>query len=253
MPTRNPSSPAAALNGVMSPALPLEHGRTVRSMFGRIAEPYDFLNRFFSLGIDLWWRYRLVSAVVKSFKTQNSKSSRVLDLATGSGDVARMLIRKNLKVVGCDFCLPMLDQARKKGIPTLVAGDALRLPFTVNSFSAATVAFGLRNFGDRITAMKEILRVLEPGASLHILEFTRPQEWFCGLYFFYLKYVMPKLASVFCPDPQAYCYLASTVEHFPRVEEIAGELRDSGFKEVHWQRMTMGIVAIHSGTKEVPH
>lgn len=221
-------------------------------MFGRIAGPYDFLNRFFSLGIDLWWRHCLVSAVIKQSEIHNLKSTMVLDLATGSGDVARMLIQKGLKVVGSDFCLPMLDQARKKGVPVLVAGDALHLPFADNSFAAATVAFGLRNFGDRPAAMKEILRTLQPGASLHILEFTRPQKWFCGFYFFYLKHIMPRMASIFCRDPQAYAYLASTVEHFPRVEHIAGELQKSGFDDIRWKTLTFGIVAIHSGTKAKP-
>jgi demethylmenaquinone methyltransferase / 2-methoxy-6-polyprenyl-1,4-benzoquinol methylase len=242
---------------------PMEHGRTVRSMFGRIAEPYDFLNRFFSLGIDLWWRHCLVSFVLKYSETSPQclmrgnqpdssyvgKSDRVLDLATGSGDVARMLGRKGFNVIGSDFCLPMLKQAQKKGLSALVAGDALHLPFTDKAFRFSTVAFGVRNFGDRPAAMKEISRVLEPGGSLHILEFTRPEEWFCGLYFFYLKHIMPALASIFCRDPQAYTYLASTVESFPRVEEIATELTASGFHQVQWRRMTLGIVAIHSGIK----
>jgi demethylmenaquinone methyltransferase / 2-methoxy-6-polyprenyl-1,4-benzoquinol methylase len=226
-----------------------EHGRTVRSMFGRIAEPYDFLNRFFSLGIDLWWRQRLVLFVLKQLGTRNQKSEIVLDLATGSGDVAAMMIQKGLKVVGSDFCLPMLELANKKGIPTLVASDALQLPFAQNSFSAATVAFGLRNFGDRPAAMRELLRVLQPGSSLHILEFTRPEEWLCGFYFFYLKNIMPRIASFFCRDPEAYTYLANTVEQFPRAEEIGSQLEESGFTKVHWQHLTWGIVAIHSGTK----
>jgi demethylmenaquinone methyltransferase/2-methoxy-6-polyprenyl-1,4-benzoquinol methylase len=238
-------------SSMSSSALPLEHGRTVRSMFGRIAEPYDFLNRFFSLGIDLWWRHRLVSSVLRSMTTGNTQSETILDLATGSGDVAGMLLKKGMKVVGSDFCLPMLDQAQKKGIPILVAGDALQLPFADSSFTVATVAFGLRNFGDRPAAMKEVLRVLKPGGSFHILEFTRPQEWFCGFYFFYLKHIMPRLASVFCRDPQAYTYLARTVENFPRVEDIEKELTQSGFKKVSWQQLTLGIVAIHTGSKNI--
>lgn len=227
----------------------LEHGRTVRSMFGRIASPYDFLNRFFSLGIDLWWRQRLVESVLKHLEVRNQESKIVLDLATGSGDVAAMMIKKGLKVIGSDFCLPMLDLANKKGVPTLVAGDALQLPFAQNSFTAATVAFGLRNFGDRPAAMREVLRVLQQGGSLHILEFTRPQEWFCGFYFFYLKNIMPRIAGIICRDPGAYTYLANTVEQFPRAEEISRQMQESGFTKVHWHYLTWGIVAIHTGTK----
>jgi len=227
----------------------LEHGRAVRSMFGRIAQPYDFLNRFFSGGIDLYWRWCLVRQAINSLQETSAPCGVVLDLATGSGDVARMLEKRSIKVLASDFCLPMLTQAQAKGVNTLVAGDALALPFVSHTFAAATVAFGLRNFGDRLAAMREILRTLKPGASLHILEFTRPQEWCCGFYFFYLKYIMPRLASVLCRDGEAYSYLARTVEAFPRAEEIGLQLEKAGYANVTWKCLTLGMVALHSGTK----
>jgi demethylmenaquinone methyltransferase / 2-methoxy-6-polyprenyl-1,4-benzoquinol methylase len=227
----------------------LEKGRTIRSMFGRIAQPYDFLNRFFSLGIDLWWRQRLVSLCLKNFPKRHTLEAPILDLATGSGDVARMFLRRKQPVLGCDFCVPMMLHAQKKGVPHLVAGDAQQLPFSKNSFAACTIAFGLRNFTDRPLAFQEIRRVLKPGAFVHVLEFTHPQDWFCGIYFFYLKHIMPKIAAFFCRDPEAYAYLARTVEQFPRVEQISSLMEQAGFEKVTWVRMTLGIVAIHSGKK----
>lgn len=228
---------------------PPEHGMMVCSMFGRIAQPYDFLNRFFSMGIDLYWRRCLVQQVLKYLGKTPHPETYVLDLATGSGDVALSLKKESVQVVGCDFCFPMLQQALRKKMSDLVTGDALCLPFADASFHAATVAFGLRNFADRPVALKEIIRTLKPQGALHILEFTRPAEWFCGFYFFYLKHIMPRIASVVCRDKIAYLYLAKSVENFPRVEEIAQELSSGGFTAVSWKRLTFGIVALHTGVK----
>lgn len=233
----------------MSEVKPPEHGSMVCTMFGRIAQPYDFLNRFFSMGIDLYWRNCLVKQVLKHLGVTPRCDALILDLATGSGDVAINLKEESLQVVGCDFCFPMLQQALKKRMSDLVTGDALSLPFTDASFHAATIAFGLRNFADRPAAIKEIFRTLKPQGAIHILEFTRPAEWFCGFYFFYLKNIMPRIASVVCRDKAAYLYLAKSVENFPRVEEIAQELSSGGFTAVSWKRLTFGIVALHTGIK----
>ncbi|NJK90667.1 MAG: ubiquinone/menaquinone biosynthesis methyltransferase [Blastochloris sp.] len=227
------------------------HGRKVRSMFGRIARPYDFLNRFFSLGVDVYWRWVLVRGVTGALRQAGRRveESLILDLATGSGDVARILSQQGLRVLGSDFCLPMLALAEKKGVENLVAGDALNLPLVDEAVDGATLAFGLRNFGDRAAGLRELRRVLKSGGSLHVLEFTRPVECLCGIYFFYLKHVMPGLAGWFCRDPEAYVYLANTVEAFPRVEEIGRQMEEAGFTEVRWKRLSFGLVAIHTGRR----
>ena len=212
-------------------------------MFGQISGPYDLINRLFSLGIDVWWRHCLVAEV------KRGKPALVLDLATGSGDVALMLERAGLNCVGIDFCLPMLEQARNKGFQQLAAGDALKMPFADATFDAVTIAFGFRNFADYNAGLLEILRVLKPGGRLLILEFTDPAASFRSLYYFYLTHIMPVLAGWISRNSQAYDYLARTVQRFPAAQAVGALLKGAGFKDVGWRKYTFGIVAIHSAEK----
>lgn len=216
----------------------------VQEMFGKISKPYDCINRLFSLGVDIYWRKRLMVGVAKQQPT------RVLDLATGSGDVALMLQQRGYDVTGMDFCAPMLELARRKGVKNLVQGDAMNMPFADNSFDAITVAFGFRNFANYELALKEILRVLKPGGALHILEFSNPSPWLAGLYYFYLARVMPLMAGIISRNPQAYSYLANSVEKFPDAENLAWLLAAAGYENVSWEKHTFGIVAIHHGGKK---
>ncbi len=219
-------------------------------MFARIARRYDLANRLLSGGIDRWWRRRLVGEV------RAAHPGTVLDLATGSGDVAFALGRKlppGVEIIGMDFCQPMLDEAeakkRRSGAFSNVSfrqGDGLSLPLADASVDAVTIAFGLRNMADRGRALGEMRRVLRrPEGRLFVLEFSQPARWFRPLYYFYLRRALPGLAGIITGDRSAYEYLAQTIGGFPDHAGLCDELRASGFSSVMAVRMTMGIVALH--------
>src|ERR1700690_3966123 len=226
----------------------------VKSMFGRIAGRYDLANRVLSFGIDIYWRSRLVAAVL------GDRPLRVLDLATGSGDVAFALQRAlapGATVLGMDFCSPMLDEARAKqarlpGTGQAVEfrqGDALALPLPDGGFDAVTIAFGLRNMADRARCLAEIRRVLRPGGRVHILEFSRARPWLRPLYEFHLRRVAPLVAGLLTGDRAAYDYLRTSIGAFPGPGELSQEIRAAGFEQVTATLMTQGIVALHSGRR----
>ena len=209
-------------------------------MFGRVAPRYDFLNHALCAGSDVYWRWRLVSAV----KAQ--RPTCVLDLATGSGDVLLNLQKKvGGLTVGADFCLPMLQRARAKSALRLVAGDALHLPFPAESFDAITIAFGLRNVADRLAGLREMRRLLRPGGRAYVLEFSHPVGWFAPLYFWYLRRVMPLYAQLFTKERGAYEYLGESIRAFPRRSALAAMMREAGFRAASWRKFTLGIVALH--------
>lgn len=222
----------------------------VNSMFGRIAGNYDRANRLLSGGIDLWWRRRLVNAV------RRVAPDKVLDLATGSGDVAFALAKvlpPTTSVLGADFCRPMLDvaEAKKNSAKTLQASisfqqaDALNLPFTDGRFDTVTISFGLRNMADRHRSLSEMRRVLRPGGRLFVLEFSQPDRWFKPLYFFYLRHLLPKIAGAVTGDREAYVYLNDSIATFPSAEMLTQEIAAAQFRAVKARRLTFGIVALH--------
>lgn len=224
----------------------------VNTMFARIARRYDAANRLLSGGIDQWWRKRLVRIV------RSEAPSSVLDLATGSGDVAFALSRAlppQTRITGMDFCQPMLDEAIAKQNAesgrganiTFRQGDGLALPCADAEFDAATVSFGLRNMADRHRALSEMRRVLRPGGRVHVLEFSQPYRWFRPLYYFYTKRILPAIAGKVTGDRAAYDYLNASIEAYPGHLDMADELRRAGFREVRVIRMTLGVVALHIG------
>lgn len=224
----------------------------VNTMFARIARRYDAANRLLSGGIDQWWRKRLVRLV------RRLSPRDVLDLATGSGDVAFALARAlgpAARITGMDFCQPMLDQALAKQslLPgagqniVFRQGDGLALPCADESFDAVTVSFGLRNMADRHRALSEMRRVLRPGGRVHVLEFSQPYRWFRPLYYFYTKKMLPAIAGKVTGDRAAYDYLNASIEAYPDHLAMGDELRRAGFDEVRVIRMTLGIVALHIG------
>lgn len=225
----------------------------VNSMFSRIARRYDAANLLLSGGIDRRWRRRLVRAVAAAEPTD------ILDLATGSGDVAFALRRaftRPRRIVGMDFCQPMLDEAiakQKRMNPapgTLIEfrpGDGLALPCADASFDAVTISFGLRNMADRHRALTEMRRVLRPGGRVHILEFSQPVAGFRPLYYFYTKRLLPPIAGWVTGDRAAYAYLNASIEAYPDHLAMIEELRRAGFKNVTATRLTLGIVALHQG------
>lgn len=223
-------------------------------MFGRIASRYDAANRLLSGGADVWWRRRLVAAV------RRAAPHEVVDLATGSGDVALALARAlpaDTRVTGIDFCAPMLAEAEKKrvaatGLRATVAfraGDALALPLADASADVITIAFGLRNLADRARGLGEMRRALRPGGRLLVLEFSQPHAWFRPLYYFYLRNALPWLAARVTGDRAAYDYLCGSIGEFPGHQALAGEILRAGFARVAVTRMTFGIVALHEAVR----
>ena len=227
----------------------------VNSMFGRIARRYDLANFVLCAGIDTWWRKKLVASVRKN------APGNILDLATGSGDVAFALSRglqPSTQILGMDFCQPMLDQAETKKAHAGAAqyqnvsfrqGDGLALPVPDESFDAVTISFGLRNLADRARGLREMHRVLRPGGQLVVLEFSQPHAWFRPLYYFYLRRVLPRIAGLLTGDREAYVYLNKTIGEFPNREALINEIRAAGFSRVHATSMTFGVVALHDATK----
>lgn len=218
-------------------------------MFAGIAGRYDLANHLLSGGIDFYWR-RVLTRRVRLFGPGN-----LVDLATGSGDVAFKLrdrLGPGVSVKGLDFCEPMLAEARAKKAakPTYADldfefGDCMDLPLADDSIDAATISFGVRNFEDRQKGLTEIRRILRPGGRLFILEFSQPDRWFRPFYYFYLKYVLPRVAALATGDKSAYDYLAGTIENFPSKEALAAQLRLAGFGPVNAIGLTCSIVAIH--------
>jgi demethylmenaquinone methyltransferase/2-methoxy-6-polyprenyl-1,4-benzoquinol methylase len=227
----------------------------VNSMFSRIARRYDFANRLLSGGVDVWWRSQLVKAV------RRGSPRELLDLATGSGDVAFALSRAlppGVRITGMDFCQPMLDEAEAKQRAAGAGryrnvvfrpGDGLALPLADETFDTVTISFGLRNMADRHRSLTEMHRVLRPGGRLLVLEFSQPVRWFRPLYFFYLRAVLPRIAGLATGDRTAYVYLNQTIEQFPNHTALAAEIRAAGFRAVRDRRLTLGIVALHEATK----
>ncbi|HWA08404.1 MAG TPA: bifunctional demethylmenaquinone methyltransferase/2-methoxy-6-polyprenyl-1,4-benzoquinol methylase UbiE [Opitutaceae bacterium] len=226
----------------------------INAMFGRVARRYDLANRVLSGGVDRWWRRRLVAAV------RRTAPRSVLDLATGSGDVAFALSRglgPDVAITGADFCEPMLEQARAKqradgaryAAINFVQGDGLALPFPDETFGAVTISFGLRNMADRARALAEMRRVLRRGGHLYVLEFSQPDRWLRPLYYWYLEKLSPKLAGLLTGEPSAYEYLCDSIEQFPDRAALAAELTKAGFGAVTARGLTFGIVALHEAAK----
>ncbi|MCH6255316.1 bifunctional demethylmenaquinone methyltransferase/2-methoxy-6-polyprenyl-1,4-benzoquinol methylase UbiE [Puniceicoccaceae bacterium K14] len=222
----------------------------VNSMFGRIAEKYDLANRVLSFGIDRQWRRELVA------EAQDAQPKTVVDLATGSGDVAFALekaLPPETEIIGMDFCLPMLEEAEKKktGFESKIAfkhGDALDLPLKDNSVDLVTISFGFRNFEDRAQGLREIQRVLKKGTGrLLILEFSQPHPLYRPFYYFYLKNLLPMIAGFCTGDKAAYNYLSDSIEAFPDRQGISKEMKTQGFKVLDAIPMTLGSVALHVG------
>ncbi|MBX3735741.1 MAG: bifunctional demethylmenaquinone methyltransferase/2-methoxy-6-polyprenyl-1,4-benzoquinol methylase UbiE [Candidatus Didemnitutus sp.] len=221
----------------------------VRSMFSRIAGRYDVANHLLSGGVDFWWRRVLVRRV------HDTAPRDILDLATGSGDVAFALadgLPPGVRITGMDFCQPMLDEAVKKREGSsrwqpidFRQGDGMALPLGDAQFDALTISFGLRNMADRHKSLTEMRRVLRPGGRLFVLEFSQPFAWFRPVYYTYLKFVLPSIAAVVTGDRGAYEYLCGSIEQFPDREAMSAEIMRAGFRSVRATPLTFGIVALH--------
>ena len=218
----------------------------VRNAFRDIAGRYVLTNHVLSLGIDVLWRNK-VAAMVAS---RNPK--RVLDIATGSGDLAETIRGKcpDAHVVGGDFCQPMMEHARKRGLPDLIVADGMNLPFADGSFDAVTVGFGLRNMASYPDAAAEMARVLAPGGKLYVLDFSLPS--FAPLraaYRFYLHKIMPAIGGLITGKRGAYDYLSGSIEKFPSGQKMVDLLEGNGFRAAQGEQLSFGIAAIYDAEK----
>lgn len=232
----------------------LKHARAVREMFAGIAGKYDFLNHFLSVNIDKRWR-RLVREMLA--KELANPEALILDVACGTGDLS-IELQKNAraKIVGTDFCRPMLAVAQDKNrknqlsIPYLEA-DGMNLSFADETFEAVTIAFGLRNFSNWTDGLHELKRVLKKGGRLAILEFSTPQiPCFRQLFNFYFANILPRIGGSVSGSRGAYEYLPDSVSRFPDQKNLARMMREIGFSGVEYKNLTGGIAAIHTGIKE---
>jgi len=224
--------------------------RYVRGMFGQVAPRYDLLNHVLSFQIDKYWRRRTVRRVQA---TLDRPEAVVLDLACGTGDLTLALTKAGrARVIGSDFCHPMLTGAAAKKARLLFEADALRLPVADGSADLVTCAFGFRNFVNYRRGMEEILRVLKPGGTAAILELTTPPNpVFRALYGFYSTQVLPRAGALISGSKEAYTYLPESVKKFPEAGVLAEEFRQAGYAQVEYELLTFGIVALHLARKRV--
>lgn len=235
-------------------SLPVDRERKrafVRGMFSTIAPRYDLLNHLLSLNIDRLWRRRAIAML----GWQDSPAGTYLDLCAGTLDIAANLANQTGfrgRVIGADFAEPMLRAGRQKvsaSVTPLVA-DALDLPLAANTTAGAIVAFGIRNVSDLDAGLREVHRVLTPGARFVILEFTTPrQPVLRALYHFYFHRVLPIIGGIISGNRTAYSYLPASVAQFPGEDELAARMRAVGFADVTWTPLSFGIAAIHVGIK----
>jgi demethylmenaquinone methyltransferase/2-methoxy-6-polyprenyl-1,4-benzoquinol methylase len=215
-------------------------------MFGRIAHRYDLLNRVLSLGRDVSWRKMVAQRVAAA------RPERVLDVCTGTGDLA--LAIREAEVFGTDFSLPMLAMARSKTMsrgrrPVLCAADALRLPLADATVDVVTVAFGVRNFADLEIGLSEMVRVLRPGGTVLVLEFSRPRGPLAPLLAWWARSVPPRIGRWVSGDPEAYSYLPASVNTFPEGGKMCRALEKAGLENVEVQRLTGGVASLYQGKR----
>jgi demethylmenaquinone methyltransferase/2-methoxy-6-polyprenyl-1,4-benzoquinol methylase len=226
----------------------------VEQMFSCIATHYDLLNHILSLGLDVKWRKRV------AMETGKINCQRILDVCTGTGDMAIELCRfwqDNAHIEAVDFSRELIkigqEKIRRRGLSnkiTLMEANAERLPYRDEQFDAITITFGLRNINNRLKALEEFYRVTKRGGCFICLEFSQPTNLvFHKLYSFYLMKLMPLISLVFGSDPAAYQYLGMTIMDFPSPPELIVLIESAGWKDVTHYTLAGGIVAIHQGSK----
>ena len=223
----------------------MQNPAKVRGIFSSIAERYDLANHLLSGGLDFLWRARAVR-MVAAWQPRS-----ILDLATGSGDLALAMQKKmpQAHIVGADFCLPMLQIAARKQLRPLVVADGTNLPFADASFDAVTVAFGLRNMESWPGGLREMSRVLSPGGHLLLLDFSMPRPPLAAAYRFYLHRVLPKIAGALTGNRAGYEYLGESIESFPSGEAMCRLIEENNFRDARALPLAAGIVSIYTAAK----
>jgi len=222
----------------------------IRTMFDRIAPRYDLLNRVLSAGIDVRWRRRCIDAA--------GQATRVLDVCSGTGDLLIEFLGRDpaRRGAGIDLSTGMLVRGAEKlrrhgfaGRAQMACGDAERLPAAAGAVDAVTVAFGIRNVGEPLAALREMYRVLRPGGRALVLEFSMPEGTLGAAYRLYFTHVLPRIGGLVSGDPGAYAYLPASVARFARPAEFGSLMREAGFDRVAWHPLTGGIAHLYIGEK----
>lgn len=225
----------------------------VTQMFDTISGNYDGLNRIISFGIDVKWRKKVLQMV------KNSNPKTILDIATGTGDLAILMTETNAeKIIGLDISVGMLEIGKQKIAARklsekieMIVGDSEKMPFDDNTFDAITVAFGIRNFENLEKGLAEILRVLKPNGTFVILETSNPTKFpYKQGYVFYTKYILPIIGKLFSKDSVAYGYLSESASVFPFGEALNNILKKIGFINVVDMPQTFGVATIYSASKK---
>jgi demethylmenaquinone methyltransferase/2-methoxy-6-polyprenyl-1,4-benzoquinol methylase len=230
---------------------------SVKQMFNEISGRYDFLNHFLSLGIDRRWRAR-VTREIRNYAGPRIPEFRILDVATGTGDLAIAMARlKPASITGIDIAGAMLavgrEKVARKGLEAVISfreADAEHIPFPDHSFDAVTVAFGVRNYEDLEQGLSEMRRVLKPGGLMLILEFSHPERFpFRQLYGFYSHRLIPLFGRLVSGSPHAYTYLPESVAAFPSGADFLRIMNDTGLQELRQIALTSGIATLYTGEK----
>lgn len=225
----------------------------VVQMFNSIAFRYDYLNQFLSGGIDKRWRTKAI------MELKDAKPQLILDVATGTGDVAILTYQliKPKKIVGIDLAGNMLDIGHQKierlGLQKnieLLRGDAETINCASGTFDAVTAAFGVRNFENLEAGLSEMLRVLAPGGKAVILEFSKPNQiFFRMLYYVYMNVLVPLFGKLISKNRNAYKYLNNSVKNFPQREDFIRIMQKTGFKKTYFKTLSLGICCIYCGSR----
>ncbi|MGD0772568.1 MAG: bifunctional demethylmenaquinone methyltransferase/2-methoxy-6-polyprenyl-1,4-benzoquinol methylase UbiE [Candidatus Solibacter sp.] len=227
-----------------------EAARWVRGMFGRVAPRYDLANHLLSCNIDRYWRAHTVR---RTREILLRPEARVLDICCGTGDLVLALAKQGRRVLGSDFCHPMLVAAhgkiaRRRAPAVLFESDALTLPLRDASLDLITVAFGFRNLANYQSGLSEMRRVLRPGGMAAILEFSQPPNALFGAFYnLYSRRILPWIGGLISGSRDAYTYLPESVRKFPTAPELVAMMQSAGFAEVSFEYLTGGIVALHLG------
>lgn len=224
---------------------PDERERRIRAVFQAVAGRYDLMNDIMSMGIHRLWKRAMARAVAPR------AGEMVVDLAGGTGDIARLLAGQGRDVVVCDPSQAMMEVGRQRcpsGV-RFVEGTAEAMPFADNSVDVLTIAFGLRNVTSLAAALAEIRRVLKPGGRFLCLEFSRPWAPIRPFYDAWSFLVIPRLGAAVAGEPAAYEYLVESIRRFPDQKTLAAAMRDAGFDGVGWRDYSFGIACLHHGVK----
>jgi len=214
----------------------------VKDAFSKIADRYVLTNHVLSMGTDILWRKRVGQIVM------DWAPSRILDIATGTGDLAIELqkVCYEAEVIASDFCPEMLAHAARRGVRNTQVVDAMNMPFDDDSCDVLTVAFGLRNMADYPKALTEMRRVIKPGGHLLILDFSTPEGILRKPYGFYLNKILPKIAGILTSEEEAYTYLAGSIGDFLSGPAMCGLIAQQGYKEPRCEPLSGGIASIYT-------